>query len=175
MTGQRTWRPQVTVLAVVSLSLALSACSGAPRIGSVVHNFILHLEYRGGGDAPVGFLLTVLENDRVRLYSPHWKEYWSRLSSSEATALRGMLASPELRAALALAQAESPEFGCCDLQEVGVWLSSGSQPVSIPLESGEVPAAVGRLFEFVNSVASRHFGSRFAVPMPNRGPSSPSR
>lgn len=60
-----------------------------------------------------------------------------------------------------------PAFGCCDAQEVGIFLEFEGEPVSVRFDRSETaPKPLYELVQFVNRVGQVHFGRRFSLPLP---------
>ena len=151
------------LLAAVSLACAsMPARHEQPDLSDA----LLHIEYRSGGDAPVGFLLTVLDNGRVRYYSPRWRTYWAKLSDGELAELRTLIRSPDFLAGVETINTLR-QFACCDSEEIG--LSLGPEPHLIPIALDRpeiIPEPILDLLTFLNLTAKSHFGRRWTMPFP---------
>lgn len=149
------------LLALIGLMLSFLSCSKQPLNLDIEAPWIAHLEYRSGGEAPLGFVVTVFEDGRLRFFSPRHKVRWSQLSETEKGALAGALQAPSLSAELQELRRKGPRFGCCDLEEIGIWLTPAEQANAVALTSGPRPAGVLALVELIVEIGTRHFGRHF--------------
>lgn len=131
----------------------------------------LHVEYRSGGEAPLGFLWTYFEDGTVRYYSPRGKVRWAELSATDAAELESLLESTELRAELARLRRAYPAFGCCDYEEVGIALGVDQQMTGYALEAtaDENFHVIARLLELVDELGRRYFGRHYGLRLPLDG------
>lgn len=130
---------------------------------------LLHIDFRSGGDAPIGFLMTFREDRSVRLLSPRGAVRMNKISSTDAAELQALLQSREVVAWLGSVKATGDEFACCDAKEVGIYLGDAAEPIGVRLDEPGGPAAGEiRLFEYLNRVGRHYFGSRYTISLPLR-------
>lgn len=168
---QSRWSSPVPFLAILLIvsQLGLNSCSQAAEQEFDPSSIVLHMDYRSGGDAPLGFLMSFFEDGRVRFLSPRWKVAWSQLSKVESQHLQAALQSPEFLRSVEIQIEEGPQFACCDAHEVGIFLGPEATPASVWFNSSEPPPPkrLYELVQFVNRVGKEHFGRRFSIPMPH--------
>ena len=153
--------------AVIALLLAMNSCTRSVDADLDLSRLVLHLDYRSGGDAPLGFLMSFFEDGKIRFLSPRWKILWSQLSDVERRYLEHVLLSPNLREIIQRQAEDGPRFACCDAEEVGIFLGAAAMPASVRFgPSPDAPEELIRLVQFVNSVGEAHFGRKFNLPLP---------
>lgn len=151
-------------LLVIASLLGLSSCAGSSGEEFDQSTLVLHLDYRSGGDAPLGFLMSFFEDGRIRFQSPRWKVLWSELSEVEGRHLQTLLQSPEFRQTVEIQTREGPEFGCCDAHELGIFLGPEAKPATVWFNSSEpLPKQLYELLRYMNKVGEEHFGRRFSL------------
>ncbi len=160
----------IRTVSLVAAVLCFGASCSLPQShrDEALANFIVHLDYRSGGDAPVGFLMTVMADGRVRFLSPDWETYWRSLSEDDMASALAIFRSSELSNLAAHLEEESGNrFGCCDAKELGVYLSSESEPIGVNFEvESSRPAVVLALVQFVNEIGKKYFRERYSLPLP---------
>ncbi len=130
---------------------------------------LLHIDYRSGGDSPIGFLMTFREDRTVRLLSPRGTVRVKRMSSADATELRALLQSTEVVAWLDSMRTTGNEFACCDAREAGIYLGEVAPPIAVRLdEPAKLDGGGVRLFEYLNRVRRHYFGGSYRVSLPVR-------
>lgn len=143
------------------------SCTGSNDQHIDPSSLVLHIEYRSGGDAPLGFIMSFFEDGRIRFLSPRWKVLWSDLSAVEMHHLQDLLGSPEFQRRFELQVKEGPVFGCCDAQEVGIFLGPEARPATVWFDSSKLaPKPLREILEFVDTVGEAHFGRRFSLRLP---------
>lgn len=152
-------------LILALLIATLCACHSA-RPTPEWSQLILHIDYRSGGDAPWGQLLTFFPSRRVRLHSPEWKERWTVLSEEEWLAFTTAL--NEARPLLVELDEDGYPFACCDYEEIGLYLSHDSHAIGLRVDPPEhLPSRVHGLLVVINGLGRRHFGRHFSsLPTP---------
>lgn len=155
------------VLLVIAIACASARTSDQQFDASDV---LLHVDYRSGGDTPIGFLLTFLADGQVWYLSPSWKTHWGKLNDRELSALRSLMGSREFWAGVEIMRSTGPAFACCDAEEIGIFLGSESPPFAVVFdELDRVPQPVLQLLSFLNRAGEHHFGRRYrryALPIP---------
>lgn len=160
----------VVTFALVVFALTLGCSTRSTDSDLDLSTLVLHIDYRNGGDAPLGFLMSFFEDGRVRFLSPRWKILWSELSTEEHRSLQEMLRSPSFQKSLEFQAERGPRFACCDTKEVGIFLGLHAQPISVAFSSSaETAEPLLELVKFVNRTGSKHFGRRFSIPLPEDG------
>lgn len=150
-------RSVLALLLVASLGGCFSA-SQPPAWSELM----LHLDYRSGGEAGYGQLLTFFPDRHVRLYSTNWKERWSVLSPEEWALLE--VALSDARTDLTKLNEEGYPFACCDNEEIGVYLSIDSEAMGLRIDPPEdTPPTVRELLMVINDLGQAHFSKRYMV------------
>lgn len=157
---------QILCLLGVALLCAFS-CTYARSTREYPSRPLVHLEYRSGGDAPLGFILTFYDDRRLRFVAPDGKIHQARLPKEEFAELQSVIASDAFGNELRELRQHGQRFGCCDAREIGVYVGSVDEPVAVVLESGYGRgAAMTRLIQLVNGVGHRNFLAWYSVPIP---------
>lgn len=158
------------ILSVVVLVVALCSfgcASTSPTSDS--SPFVLHLDYRNGGDGPLVFALSFFEDGRARLDSPRGKTRWATLGESDRAALTALRTSEPFSSAVEQLRASGPPFACCDAREVGIYESPASQPAALRFDKlGTMPEALLELVRMSNRLGKKYFGRHYSLPMPER-------
>lgn len=161
--------PRLPLLGSCILLIGLCCCTHKAGEELDTSELILHLDYRSGGDAPLGFLMSFFEDGRVRFLSPRHKERWSRLSTDETKDLQALLRSADFQQGVEIQAREGPRFACCDAEEVGIFLSAVAEPVSVTFTaSSAAPQPLYELIRMVNRIGRANFGRRYSLPLPER-------
>jgi hypothetical protein len=77
----------LSTLVLVAAFSSWGCASTEPLSDSSLPPFVLHLDYRNGGDAPLAFALSFFEDGRARLDSPRGKTRWATIDEADRTAL----------------------------------------------------------------------------------------
>lgn len=160
-------RSEFALLLVMAATgwLACTSPRGAPAPDEPA--VLLHLDYRSGGDAPIGFLMTFREDRSVRLLSPRGTVRIKKISAADAAELQVLLQSREVVAWLGSVKATGDKFACCDAKEVGIYLGEGTAAIGVRLdEPGGPTAGEVRLFKYLNRVGRHYFGGRYSISLP---------
>lgn len=161
-------RVQILMMGFI-VGIALAACSGGTTLDGELERdrVLLHLDYRSGGDAPLSFIMTFLDDGRVRYYSPHRKVHWAHLDREDRRRLEEIVVSPRLRDDLTNTQSPGNSFACCDRREVGVFFGADVSPVVIDFEETfDAPETVRDLVSWVNRMGRQYFGGRYRMELP---------
>lgn len=160
------------IAATLFVATALG-CVGAPSSDS---NFdsstvLLHLDYRTGGDAPLGLLLTFMDGGRVRYHSPNRRTHWANLSTPDQKRFLELVGSPKFREDIAQMERDAQHsFACCDSHELGIYTSVDAIPVAVRFQEPElVPGSVEALVRLVNRIGHKYFGRRYRLSLPEIG------
>lgn len=154
------------VLVVLSM-LGGTSCTGPSDQEFDLSGLVLHVEYRSGGDAPLGFLMSFFDDGRIRFLSPRRKVLWSRLTEVENHHLQALRRSPEFQRSIEFQVDEGPTFGCCDAHEVGIFLGPKARPATIWFNSSKsAPTPLYDVLRFINKIGDAHFGRRFSLRLP---------
>jgi hypothetical protein len=144
-------------------------CASTSPVSDSSLPFVLHLDYRSGGDAPLRFALTFFENGRARLDSPRGKTFWATLDEADHGALTALRTSETFSSAVEHLKTSGPSFACCDAREVGIYESPAAQPAALRFNNFDAaPEALLDLVRISNKIGKKYFGRHYSLPMPER-------
>jgi hypothetical protein len=127
---------------------------------------VFALQYVSGGETPFGFRISVFETGSIEFVSPRGRTLLRELSPSELERARAITGDSGVVGALRDATKSAARV-CCEPEEVLLEVGINREQYRVVLESMEAPSEKVRgLFEFVNGLGIRHFGSAFSLPIP---------
>lgn len=160
---QRSALARASVLCILT-ALGCSTAQYPETLEDVIP--LLHVEYRDGGDAPIGFLLTVLEDGQVRYYSPTRKIRWRTLAAKDLASLKKTIFDSESSSPVAALESTEYRFGCCDYREVGIAIRSVGKVSGVDLSAdATVEASVKALLEQINRLGAEYFPRAYTFPI----------
>ena len=128
---------------------------------------VLHVDYRSGGDSPIGFLMTFLRDGRVRYYSPSRRAHWTELQPEDFSRLMELIVSPQFNGDLDLLRGASEAFACCDSHEVGIFVGATATPVAVTFDEQPItPCSVQMLMILINRYGDQYFGRHYRIELP---------
>lgn len=156
------------VLSVTMAALLLSCGTASSKTEQSLDpdGAILHLDYRTGGDAPLGFYLTVWKDGRLRDLSPRGRERWAKLDAVEQERVETLLQGSALASAFESIPVETRPFACCDFHEVGVYVDAERPPIALPFGDDPLPPEILAFLAFINELGREHFGRNYSMPLP---------
>lgn len=149
--------PPILRLTLVAIVVG-TACVGLRPDQTTSKPLELHVEFRSGGDAPLGFQLSVFKDATARYLATTGRSSWVRQDAEDSEALQDLATSSEFGLALDTLRARSRPFGCCDFRELGIYTKPTEEAAPAVLEpTSELPGTVQELITTINRIGAKYF------------------